>query len=316
MSKVGGNRNFGYGKKMAWAGKQALRDRYGDGHFATVAAHAARWKQFSEWVGGFGIRDARKLDKSTLERYASELGDKVRAGEKSAAYAQNLVSSVNVVLEAMRGDRQRRIAPSEKVGKRERVRSTPPAGLSRGDVRACSETLRRMGHERVAAVVEISREFGLRLREASMLNVREAIEQFEKAGEINITEGTKGGRGRRVDRWVTVPISKVDVLVRAQMVQGCGRNLIPPTLSWKQWNDHVHHVWAGVGEQFRLGKLHDLRAAYACERYESLTGHPASVVAGHRTASKEEDWAARVDIAFTLGHGRADVVAAYIGGTS
>ena len=30
MGKVGGNRNFGYGKKMAWAGGQALRDRSSD----------------------------------------------------------------------------------------------------------------------------------------------------------------------------------------------------------------------------------------------------------------------------------------------
>ena len=75
----------------------------------------------------------------------------------------------------------------------------------------CAKALRRMGHERIAAVIEISREFGLRPREASMLNGREALEQVETVSEMNVTEGTKGGRGRRVDRSVPVPLSKVDV---------------------------------------------------------------------------------------------------------
>ncbi len=43
MGKVGGERNFGYGKQMAWAGKNALADRYGDGHYGTQAAHGDRW---------------------------------------------------------------------------------------------------------------------------------------------------------------------------------------------------------------------------------------------------------------------------------
>ena len=59
MGNVGGNRNFGFGKQMAWAGAQALRDSYGDGHYATVAAHSERWGQFAHWAKTMeGIRDA------------------------------------------------------------------------------------------------------------------------------------------------------------------------------------------------------------------------------------------------------------------
>ena len=46
MGKVGGERNFGFGKQMAWAGRNALADRYGDGHYGTQAAHGDRWQQF------------------------------------------------------------------------------------------------------------------------------------------------------------------------------------------------------------------------------------------------------------------------------
>ncbi len=59
--------------------------------------------------------------------------------------------------------------------------------------------------------------------------------------------------------------------------------------------------------------VNDLRAAYACERYAELTGHPAPVVAGHRSATREEDRAARTVIAQELGHGRIDVLGAYVG---
>ena len=50
MGKVGGNCNFGFGKKMAWASKQALRESYGDGHHRSVAAHAERRAHFVGWA--------------------------------------------------------------------------------------------------------------------------------------------------------------------------------------------------------------------------------------------------------------------------
>lgn len=42
MGNVGGNRNYGYGKQLVWAGKNALVDRYGQGHFSTRATHEER----------------------------------------------------------------------------------------------------------------------------------------------------------------------------------------------------------------------------------------------------------------------------------
>jgi hypothetical protein len=42
MKQVGGYRNFGWGKQLEWAGKQALRAAFDGGHHATVASHGAR----------------------------------------------------------------------------------------------------------------------------------------------------------------------------------------------------------------------------------------------------------------------------------
>lgn len=313
--KTTGRRNFGYGKQMDWAGKQALRESYGNGRYATVAGHTERWRQFVAWCRRErGIRDARKVNRRTVNAYGTHLADKVTEKSMSVSYAQNLLSSVNVVLESLRGDRLIRIAPAAIVGKRTHVRTQPPAGLDRQAVRQCADQLRQNGHERIASVVELARALGLRLREASMLDARAALRQARKLRAVNITAGTKGGRGHRVDRWA--PVSKIGMgcLVRAAKAQGTGRNLIPTDLTWKQWNTRVHHVWAAIRDDFSLKKLHDLRAAYACERYRTLTGSVAPVIAGRRIVGRDADRAARQTIAQELGHARSDVVAAYIGG--
>ena len=314
MSKVGGHRNFGYGKQMEWAGKQALRDQYGNGHYGTVTGHAERWRRFVTWCREERqIQDAREVDTDVVQDYGASLRDKVDAG-MSPAYAQNLLSSVNVVMQAMRGDRRIRVAPAALVGQRSRERTKPPSGLNQRAARQCAERLRQNGHDRIAALVEVARALGLRLREASLLNARVALGQVKKHGTVNITAGTKGGRGHRVDRWVPVSGRAIGCLVRAASAQGQGRNLIPSDLTWKQWNSHVHHVWASVRDDYRLTKIHDLRSAYACERYKQLTGSVAPVVTGKRVADRSADREARHTIAQELGHARIDVVAAYIGG--
>ena len=314
MNKVGGHRNFGYGKQMAWGGKQALRDRYGNGHYGTAAGHAERWRRFVTWCRDErDIRDARLIDKEVVQDYGKSLRDKVDAG-MSPAYAQNLLSSVNVVMQAMRDDRQIRVAPVELVGQRSRIRTDPPTGLDQNVVRRCADQLRQNGHERVAATVEVARALGLRVKEASLLNARVALGQVKKHGAVNVTAGTKGGRGHRVDRWVPVSGSAIGCLVRAARAQGTDRNLIPTHITWRQWYSHVHHVWAGVRDDYGLKKIHDLRAAYACERYKQLTGSVPPVIVGRRVADQSTDRAARQIIAQELGHARIDVVAAYIGG--
>ncbi len=86
MGKVGGNRNFGFGKKMDWAGKNALADRYGDGHYATRAAHMERWGQFVAYAKAANIKDARGVSQELISAYGGELAEKVRSGNMAVAY--------------------------------------------------------------------------------------------------------------------------------------------------------------------------------------------------------------------------------------
>jgi len=141
-----------------------------------VAAHIERWGQFAAWATeALGLRDARDIDAAVLAAYGQSLADKVRQAELSVSYAQNMLSTVNVVLEALRGDRVLRVSPAALVGRRAHVRTEPPLGLERSAVRQCGDRRRAAGHPRVAAIVELAREFGLREREASMLDCRAAL---------------------------------------------------------------------------------------------------------------------------------------------
>ena len=316
MRRTSSARNFGYGKQMEWAGKQALRANFGDGRYNTVGSHAERFRHFATWCKEQKqIRDAEKISREDIEEYCQSLAEKVDAEELKVSYVINLISSVNVTLSSMRGDDKLRVQPSAEVGSRDRARRDPPAGLRQHSVRQCAVRLRREGHARIAATIEVARAFGLRRREASMLNARAALGQAYKCGAINITAGTKGGRGHRVDRWVPVTPYTMNVLRRAADAQGKARNLIAPELSLKQWFSRLRHAWTSVRNDYDLKKFHDLRAAYACERYRELTGHAAPVVAGQRIADVSADREARLTIAQELGHGRDEVVKSYVGGT-
>jgi len=313
MGKIGGERNFSFGKQMAWAGKNALADRYGEGHYGTQASHTERWRQFCAYAREEGVRDVRQVTADLVTDYGRSLQQQVTNDEIAVSYAQNLLSSVNVVLEAMRGDSQVRVSPSGLVGERNNVRQSAPAGLARERLQQVVSDLRDRSEARVAVVAELARDLGLSFREATLLDARMALQQAGHKGAVNITEGTKGGRGHSIDRWVPVLPVTTATLHRAAEVQGNAHNLIPEGNHYQQWRDHAYHAWSRVAHDTELKGFHDLRAAYACMRYEQLTGYPAPVVTGERTADKENDKAARAIIAAELGHGRVDVVSAYIG---
>lgn len=312
MSKIGGNRNFGWGKQLTWAGKQALRQTFGNGNFGTVASHSHRWKLFVDWLREHGIRDARDVRQEALDAYGEDLAQRVREGV-STSYAQNLLSSVNVTLEALRGDRAIRVRPADVVGRRVTVRMTVPPGLDRSVFTAAQHSLRKAGNDRVAACVRLCRELGLRRREASLMNLRRALGQARRLGRVNVTEGTKGGRGRAVDRWVPVSALAFAALSISKEVAGRTNKLVPPNLELRQWLPRLTRGWRIAAKEHGLGNVRDLRAAFACDRYRQLTGAAAPVVQGARCVSKEADRNARRVLAIELGHNRVDVLSAYIG---
>lgn len=93
------------------------------------------------------------------------------------------------------------------------------------------------------------------------------------------------------------------------------RNLIASHESYLIFLQKIIRPARDILHAHDLKGLHELRAAYAFERYEQITQHPAPINGGHCYAIDPRlDREARIQISYELEHGRIDVVAAYIGG--
>ena len=315
-------RNFGYGRQLSYAGPQALKDLFGGGHFATVKAHSDRWLAFVHWcrsADGPGYNDARQIDRSILQNYAAYLLQQIQQGELSIATAQNRLSSVNRTLAALRGDQDVGIAsPSQVLGhQRSTIRTCTPDGQDRQHVRRVIEALGEQHHDRVAAIVLLARETGMRLREAILADLPRLRREAEQLGRINIQDGTKGGRsGASAPRWIVATQEVKAALHFARYVSPPGsRNLLDRNESYAAFLQQTVRLARDTLHEQGLKGFHELRAAYACERYEQITGHAAPVNGGHcYRIDRDLDQRTRQQISLELGHHRVDVMSAYIGG--
>ena len=315
-------RNFGYGRQLSYAGPQALKDMVGGGHYGTVKAHCDRWQAFVRWCRseqGAGINDARQIDRKVLADYAAYLRDVVRHGDLAVSTAQNRLSSVNRTMAALRGDQCVKLpSPSKVLGiQRTGVRQSAPQGQDREQVKQIVDALCRDNQQRAAAIVLLARATGMRLREAILADLPRLSREAQYIGKINIQDGTKGGRaGASAPRWVGVDDYVREALRSALQVSPAGsRNLIAPHESYLNLLHEIIRPARTILHAHNLRGFHELRAAYACERYEQITQHCAPVNGGEGClVDRRLDREARRQISYELGHGRIDVVAAYIGG--
>ncbi|WP_367598783.1 integrase domain-containing protein [Pseudomonas fulva] len=315
-------RNFGYGRQLSYAGRQALEDLFAGGHFATVKAHSDRWQAFVRWCrseDGPGYNDARQIDRQTLNDYAGYLRQQLQQGELCIATAQNRLSSVNRTLAALRGDQDVRIiSPSRALGQqRSNVRIHVPGGQDNLQVRSVIQALCEQQHERVAAIVMLARTIGMRLREAILADLPRLFREAKHLGRINIQDGTKGGRsGVSAPRWIIADEKVNAALQFARETSPAGsRNLLAGGESYAAFLQQTVHPSREILHEHGLKGFHELRAAYACERYEQLTGHAAPVNGGRSNyINRDVDQQIHQQISQELGHNRADVVSAYVGG--
>jgi integrase len=307
---------------MSYAGPQALKDMFGGGHYGTVKAHCGRWLAFVRWCRsdqGPGINDARQIDRKVLADYAAYLRDVVGRGDLAVSTAQNRLSSVNRTMAALRGDQHVKLpSPSKALGmQRTGVRQSVPQGQDRGQVKQIVDALCRHHHLRSAAIILLARATGMRLREAILADLPRLNREAKEIGKINIQDGTKGGRaGASAPRWIAVDGHVRDALKFAREVSPVGsRNLIAQHESYLNLLQASIHPARDILHAHNLKGFHELRAAYACERYEQITQHSAPINGGQCCqVDRNLDREARRQISYELGHGRIDVVAAYIGG--
>ncbi|HGA2810620.1 TPA: integrase [Pseudomonas aeruginosa] len=315
-------RNFGYGRQLSYAGPQALKDMFGGGHYGTVKAHCDRWQAFVKWCRseqGPGLNDARQIDRKVLADYAAHLRDLVGRGDLAVSTAQNRLSSVNRAMAALRGDQCVKLpSPSKALGmQRTGVRHSVPQGQHREQVQQIVDALCRHHQLRAAAVVLVARATGMRLREAILADLPRLSHEANVLGRINIQDGTKGGHaGASAPRWIAVDDHVQNALEFARRVSPAGsRNLIAPHKSYLSFLQEIIRPARDILHAQNLKGFHELRAAFACERYEQITQHRAPINGGECCQGDLcLDREARRIISYELGHGRLDVVAAYIGG--
>ncbi|PFG26124.1 integrase-like protein [Pseudomonas lurida] len=317
-------RNFGYGRQLSYAGLQALKDMFGGGHYGTVKAHCDRWQVFVKWCRselGPGINDARQIDLKVLADYAAHLRDVVGRGELAVSTAQNRISSVNRTMAALRGDQCVKLpSPSKALGmQRTGVRQSVPQGQDREQVKQIVDALCSCHQLRAAAIVLLARATGMRLREAILADLPRLSREAKDLGRINIQDGTKGGRaGASAPRWIAVDGYVRGALGFARQVSPAGsRNLLAPHESYLNFLQEIIRPARDILHAHILKGFHELRAAYACERYEQITQHHAPINGGQCCqVDRNLDRQARRQISYELGHGRIAVVSAYIGGQS
>ncbi len=307
--------NYGFGsREMAKAAKFAMQAeaREGRASFSTAATVAERFSKFASFAKESGVNWLERVDQQLVKEYGAALAQKVERGELSASTAQNLVSAVNTVMSTVtRGDWES-VSPTRDCGieQRSAIRSEPIHALDREKVALAAQIASERVSERAAVVIELARDFGLRSKEASLLDAQGALIEAFRTGKITIEIGTKGGRVREV------PITserQIETLQRAARVQGNARAVMSPLENWKSWREGELRAAREIVQEVTGDRgLHDLRAAYAAERYAQLTGTAAPVMTDER-APKEIDREARLTIAQELGHGRWEITNEYLG---
>jgi len=305
-------RNFGYGKLLSFASYIVLLWLYGYGHHQTRHVHHVRFCRFVAFLRTeFQILDARHIRQHHLEYYAEVLGTLVALGRMKVSYAQNLLSSVNIVMHGFRKDQAVWVAPAEAVGRRSQVRTVMPGG-DWEQVDNAVARLESAGNARAAAIVVLARAFGMRYREAVLGDLNRMRREAAKTGYVTILEGAKGGR-RCASRRIPIGPRQQHALDFASSVRPNGSaNLLSRDETFRRFLDTTAKTARPVLRENGIRCFHDLRAARLIELYESISGQPAPV-RGHRINS-ERDAQARAEVALQSGHGEHRTSAAYIGG--
>jgi len=152
--------------------------------------------------------------------------------------------------------------------------------------------------------------FGLRVNEASQLRVIIA----DHGNSLDVHWGTKGGLRRNV---IIEHQYQREILDYAIASLEPGQHIystIPKGYSLKQWIRHFYHIISTNGITRKNGKAsHGLRHGYAHRMLEEQSGYLAPILSGEKLPKTDEAIIAKLKVSHSLGHGRAQIVDAYIG---
>ncbi|MBL1271927.1 MAG: integrase domain-containing protein [Oceanospirillales bacterium] len=316
-------RNFGYGKQLLYAITRSLGALFGEhDHFGTRRTHGIRIRVFVEFCRRHGIRDARDIDLELVEAYgnylrhrlnrAYEWADGTRDNIVATSYAHNLISTVNTCLYAMRRDERLHLSARKALGvARSNVRKTQiQADIA--DTKTAADRMIASGNERGAAVVLLTRAWGMRTEEAYLQDLDRMMREVAATGSAAILEGTKGGRRCR-SRTIAAGEIQREALEFALSVRPAGSKCL-----LSETDNAISFYRRELGRCRRILKkcgipsFRELRSGFAQDVYEGIVRGPSPLRGS--IGDRVLDRIARETVSRLLGHGRPQVASSYIGG--
>lgn len=242
------------------------------------------------------MEEERKLRPATIATELSHIAVLLKVLGKSELLddRESLFSSPSILRRSL-------VAKSDK--------SNEGAGLDFESIYAAAWVL----NPRVAVQLALCWHLGLRAQEAWCFRPHLAV----RDGFVRVKFGTKGGRPRSIAEPLTEEQRQLIELAKTFCATEA-ESMVPRGCSLKNWRTIFYRVTRRIGlTRARLGVTpHSLRHSRAQRGYQGMTGHLAPVQGG--TLAQDDpfaDRAAREIVASDLGHSRASISAAYLGGT-
>lgn len=163
---------------------------------------------------------------------------------------------------------------------------------------------------RVGTCLRLQSEFGLRAQEAWQLRAKEN----DQGKVLHVVFGTKGGLAREVP--IETDAQREALELAKSLANPVTGSLIPEQLSLAAWRAYFYRLCRKHGIGRKTGLVpHGLRHGFGHDMYEQLTGGKSPARGGNAPLpeEREQDRAARQQIAKLYGHGRRKVSSAYLG---
>ena len=154
--------------------------------------------------------------------------------------------------------------------------------------------------------------FGLRTEESMLLRPHDVVMRRSNQVYLMISDGTKGGRPRRVNVKDEADLAIIDLA--QQFINKKSRTTIPEEYTLREWQNKYYYLLKKHGfTKKALGvTAHGLRHQYLQTLYEELTGHVSPVRGGDQPAPDVLAQARQI-ITEHAGHSRLSKANAYIG---
>ena len=315
--------NFGKGRQLGYAVKQALDDYYSRvSHYSTRATHKKRALTFVHFCRRRGVEDARDIDREFVMSFGQYVRQRIGGeylwpdgavdAQLSVAYAHNMISTANVIMRAFRGDNALKISGKEVLGVCRKSVRTREIQADVVDAKDAADRAIVAGFERGSAVILMARAWGMRVREAILADLDRMMREIKKTGEAAILEGCKGGRKSR-DRRIQTNEFRMEALRFAIEVRPKGsKNLLSETDTVKRFLLREINPCRLILKRAGVPTFQELRAGFAQDIYEEILEGPSPLKQPIR--DKVMDRIARAEVSRQLGHNRISVASSYIGG--